>query len=30
MICIAGGPKAAAVVADLSETTFDSPNGDIT
>lgn len=25
-----GGPKAAAVVADLSETTFDSPNGDIT
>lgn len=26
---IAGGPKSAAVVADLSETTFSEPGGDI-
>lgn len=27
---VLGGPKAAAVVADLSETTFSGPDGDLT
>lgn len=29
-VFVTGGPKDAAVVADLSDTTFNSPDGDIT